>query len=63
MTKAFKHKGLKQLLETGESHHVAKDLQKRLIRQLDLLNAAKSIKDTNLPGYDLHRLKGNRKGT
>lgn len=63
MIKSFRHKGLKQLFETGRSRSVSADLARRLIRQLDFLNRATSATDMNLPGYRLHELKGARKGT
>jgi proteic killer suppression protein len=63
MIKTFRHKGLKQLFETGRSRAIAPDLIRRLTRQLDLLNRAISLGDMNLPGYRLHELKGDRKGT
>ena len=62
MIKTFRHKGLKQLFETGKSRGVAPDLARRLVRQLDLLHRATSPADMNLPGYRLHQLKGKRKG-
>jgi toxin HigB-1 len=30
---------------------------------LDALDAAKVVQDLNLPGFDLHELKGNRRGS
>jgi proteic killer suppression protein len=63
MIRTFRHKGLRQLFETGKSRSVASDLQRRLIRQLDFLNRATSAADMNLPGFRLHELKGERKGT
>jgi toxin HigB-1 len=63
MIKSFRHKGLKQLFETGRSRGVAADLTRRLIRQLDFLNRATSPSDMDLPGNRLHELKGARKGT
>ena len=63
MIRTFRHKGLRQLFETGRSRAVAADLQRRLIRQLDFLNRAVSPADMNLPGFRLHELKGERKGT
>ena len=42
---------------------MASDLVARLLRQLDVLNRARTTADMNLPGYRLHRLKGNRAGT
>jgi proteic killer suppression protein len=63
MIKTFRHKGLKQLFETGRSSKVAADLAGRLTRQLDFLNRAIGPADMNLPGYRLHELKGERRGT
>lgn len=63
MIRTFRHKGLRQLFETGKARAVAADLQRRLVRQLDLLNRATSAADMNLPGFRLHELKGERKGT
>jgi toxin HigB-1 len=61
--KSFRHKGLKRLFEEGERRGVAPELANRLRRQLDVLNSARTEADMNLPGYRLHRLKGNRAGT
>jgi proteic killer suppression protein len=63
MIKTFRHKGLKQLFESGSSRAVRTDLTRRLIRQLDFLNRATSPADMNLPGYRLHQLQGERRGT
>jgi proteic killer suppression protein len=63
MIRTFRHKGLRQLFETGKSRAVAADLARRLIRQMDFLNRATQASDMNLPGYRLHELKGERKGT
>jgi len=63
MIKTFRHKGLKQLFETGRSRAVSADLTRRLVRQLDFLNRAVSPADMNLLGYRLHELRGARSGT
>ncbi len=63
MIKTFRHKGLKQLFETGKSRVVSADLTRRAVRQLDLLNRAIQPSDMNLPSYRLHELKGELKGT
>ncbi|MCA1577441.1 MAG: type II toxin-antitoxin system RelE/ParE family toxin [Acidobacteria bacterium] len=55
--------GLKRLFEMGDRRGVAPELADRLRRQLDVLNRARATPDMNLPGYRLHRLKGNRDGT
>ena len=63
MIRTFRHKGLKRLFETGSARRVSADLVRRLIRQMDILNRAVATQDMNLPGYRLHELKGDRKGT
>jgi proteic killer suppression protein len=63
MIKSFRHKGLKQLFESGKARGVSSDLTKLLLRQLDFLNRATSPSDLNLPGYRWHELKGDRKET
>lgn len=63
MIKNFRHKGLKRLFETGLHRGVPPHLAPRIRRQLDYLNAANQIADMRLPGFNLHELKGRRKGT
>ncbi len=62
MIKNFSHKGLKQLFESGSHKGVEPSLRARLTIQLDALDAAVDVRDMNLPGFDLHELKGQRKG-
>lgn len=63
MIKTFRHKGLKRLFEAGGTRGIDAALAPRLRRQMDLLNRARSPADMGLPGYRLHELKGDRKGT
>ena len=63
MIRSFRHKGLKQFFETGSRRGVPAQFAPRLRRQLDYLDAARAGQDMNLPGFDLHQLKGDRKGT
>jgi proteic killer suppression protein len=56
--RSFRHKGLKDLWETGKSPRVSADLQKRVIRRLDALAAALKPEDMNIPGFDFHVLPG-----
>ena len=63
MIRSFKHRGLKEVFETGRSKLVAPDLQKKVERRLDALDAASVPSGMNFPGWRLHELKGNRKGT
>ena len=58
MIKSFRHKGLKELFETGRSARVDSRLQTRCSDVLDALEAATDLKDLNLPGFNLHPLQG-----
>ena len=62
MIKTFRHKGLKELFETGASRSIPADMRKRIERRLDVLNAARSVEGVNIPGWSLHPLKGRRAG-
>ena len=62
MIRSIKHKGLSEFYLTGrlkgiQAHHAA-----RLRILLTALDAAKEIKDLNVPVWNLHILKGNLKG-
>ncbi len=63
MTISFKHKGLKALYEKGATKGVQQDHVKKLRRILADLEEAEVPEDMELPGYNLHELKGDRKGT
>jgi len=56
----WQHKGQRELFATGRSRRVRTDLQKRALLVLDALDAAGKPSDLNLPGFDFHRLRGNR---
>ena len=62
--RSFKAKGLQRLYVTGKFHkQVPAYLMDKLVILLDQLNAASIKNDLNIPGYNFHELKGNRKGT
>jgi len=63
MIKKFKHKGLKKLFESGATSGIQPQHATRLRQILALLETAESIEDMDLPGLNLHELKGQRKGT
>ena len=63
MIQEFKHKGLKELFESGISTGVEQQHVKRLRQILALLETAEILDDMDLPGLRLHELKGKRKGT
>jgi toxin HigB-1 len=63
MIKGFKHKGLKRLFENGDHRGVPAQLAEKLTRRLDAIDTADDVSDLILPGFNLHELKGARKGT
>ncbi|MBU2578142.1 type II toxin-antitoxin system RelE/ParE family toxin [Patescibacteria group bacterium] len=63
MIKSFKHKGLKKLFETGHVSGINPQHAERLRKILALLETSETIDDTDLPGLNLHNLKGKRKNT
>jgi toxin HigB-1 len=63
MIQQFKHKGLKRLFESGISSGVDHQLKTRIQKILALLETAETLEDMDLPGLELHPLKGSRKGT
>ena len=62
MIQKFKHKGLRRLFETGSSAGINPQHEKRLRQILALLETAITLDDMDLPGLNLHELKGGRKG-
>lgn len=61
MIKSFSHKGLKDFYNTGSKKGIKPEHANRLARMLDRLDASIAPKDMDLPGYDLHQLKGDKK--
>jgi proteic killer suppression protein len=55
---SFRHKGLRELFETGSSRRVRPDLHARALRRLDALHEAKDLQELNVPGFDFHPLRG-----
>lgn len=63
MIRSFRHKGLRKLFEKDEIKGVPIQFADKIKRRLDAIDAAKEIQDLDLPGFELHELKGQRKGT
>jgi toxin HigB-1 len=61
--RGFRHKGLRRFFETGSKSGVQVQHVDRLRLVLAQLNAATAPRDMDLPGLNLHSLKGERKGT
>ena len=62
MIKKIKHKGLKRLYERGEPQGVQPNHVDDLRDILAALDAATKPSDMDLPGFDFHGLKGDKKG-
>ncbi len=63
MIKSFRHKGLQLFFETGTLKGIQADHAKKLRMRLIALDTAFMIEDLKLPGFDLHELEGNKKGS
>lgn len=59
----FRHKGLERFFATGAKLGIQAKHADRLRLILGRLNVATSAQDMDLPGLDLHELRGPRKGT
>jgi proteic killer suppression protein len=63
MIKSFNHRGLKRFFGDGNSQRLPRNMLERISLILARLNTAKTIEAMNIHSYNLHELKGNRKGT
>lgn len=61
MIRTFRHRGLKRLYGRGDPSKVRADQAERIGLALADLDSAEKPQDLNLPGYRLHRLKGDLK--
>ena len=62
MIVSFRHKGLKQMFQNGETRLIAASLRVRAANVLAVLDVASGPSDLGLPGYRLHGLKGDQAG-
>lgn len=61
MIKTFNHKGLKKFFEQGQISGINPDHIQKIRLILGYIDRAKYIDDINLPGFKLHKLKGDRR--
>jgi len=61
MIKSFKHKGLERLFIKGSASGVQADYAPRIVLILDAVDAAEQVNELDLPGFRLHRLKGDKR--
>ncbi len=62
MIKSFKYQGLERFFETGSTAGIQTLHRQKLRMRLAALDTATVIKDIDLPGFQLHQLKGNLRG-
>jgi proteic killer suppression protein len=62
MIRSFRHKGLKRLYEDDDPSGVISEHAEKIRDILVRLDAAGTVLDMDLPGFRLHRLKGELKG-
>ena len=62
MIRSFRHRGLNRLYERDDPSRVAANLAERIALALADLDDASIPRDIDLPGYRLHRLKGQMRG-
>lgn len=60
MIRTWKHKGLRELFETGRSRRVNPEHLGRAKEILTVINGARTTVDIDLPGYRLHNLAPSR---
>jgi len=60
--RSFRHKGLERFFTTGSKAGIQAKHANRLRLILGRLSVASEPRDMNLPGLDLHPLKGSRQG-
>lgn len=62
MIVSFRHKGLKKFFEAGKTQGIQPAHADRLRNQLHMLDNAVSVQEMNIPGWQLHPLKGELAG-
>ena len=63
MIRNFRHRGLQTFFETGSTRGINAQWNRRLLVRLTTLDAAETVEEMDVPGWRLHELSGNRRGT
>lgn len=58
LIRTFRHKGLKELFETGRTAKVPADLSRRCLNRMTVLNRAMQVREVIGAGFDTHPLTG-----
>ena len=62
MIVGFRYKGLKRLFEKDDSNGIGPDMVNKVRTILTQLNESETIEDMRMTSFNLHPLKGDRKG-
>jgi len=62
MIRGFRSRALKRFYERGEDRHINAEHRETVRDMLTRLDASSAPEDMNLPGFRLHRLKGDFAG-
>ena len=63
MIRNFRHRGLELFFTKNDHRKIPVERSDRIQRMLDRLDASTSPQDMGMPGWRVHPLKGQRKGT
>lgn len=63
MIRSFRHRGLKRLYDQGDARRLRAEQRARIADVLAHLDQARVPGDLDLPGYRLHPLRGDLRGT
>ncbi len=63
MIRNFRHRGLQAFFETGSVRGINAQWGRRLLVRLTALDAAETTEEMDVPGWRLHELSGERRGT
>jgi proteic killer suppression protein len=58
MIKNFRHKGLEKFHRKGQVGKVKPEQRDTVRMLLDIMESSESLTDANIPGLELHKLKG-----
>ena len=62
MIRRFRHKGLERWFRQGDLRRINAKFGPHLQRMLDMIDQATAVEQLDIPGMNLHSLKGERKG-
>jgi toxin HigB-1 len=63
MIQSFSSKSLEKLFVEGIASGIPPEYQRKIMARLEVIDSAQTVNEIRLPGYNLHELKGDRKGT